>query len=213
MILSIKEIKKLYQKKIKGVIHIWAHNGEEIQRYIYSGIKNILLIEANIEKIKILEKKKKWINFFLNNKINIENYAITNFKGESKFYITNNSESSSLLKLKEHRSLYPDIRVRDIVTVNCITLDELIFSNYEPTDYNFINIDIQGNELNAFKGAEKLLKNIDVVYSEINLKELYEGGGLVEELDDYLNKFGFERKMTSEIHGNSWGDAFYIKNK
>ncbi len=50
--------------------------------------------------------------------------------------------------------------------------------------------------------------------SEVNLEELYEGCCLIDELDEYLKSFGFERKITKlwDDGAVGWGDALYIKN-
>ena len=52
--------------------------------------------------------------------------------------------------------------------------------------YNFMNIDVQGYELEVFKGAFETLKNIDYIISEVNQDEVYEGCPHVSELDKYL---------------------------
>lgn len=76
---------------------------------------------------------------------------------------------------------------------------------------NFINIDVQGYELEVFKGAEKTLKNIDYIMSEINRDNVYENCVRVEELKDYLSKFEF--KLVEEYWaGGTWGDGLFIKN-
>jgi hypothetical protein len=73
-----------------------------------------------------------------------------------------------------------------------------------------INIDVQGYELEVFKGAVKTLEIIDIIYAEINLEELYKDCVLVDELDAFLRKFGFIRILTQLAH-KSWGDALYLK--
>ncbi|WP_447516023.1 FkbM family methyltransferase, partial [Clostridioides difficile] len=62
--------------------------------------------------------------------------------------------------------------------------------------YNFINIDVQGYELEVFKGGIETLKNIDYIYSEVNRAQLYKGCVLVEELDQFLEIYGFKRVGT-----------------
>ena len=75
---------------------------------------------------------------------------------------------------------------------------------------NFINIDVQGYELEVFKGATNTLKHIDYIMSEVNTDEVYEGCVLIDELDEFLVTFGFNRVETN-MAGGLWGDAFYIK--
>jgi hypothetical protein len=56
-----------------------------------------------------------------------------------------------------------------------------------------------------------LLKNVDYLYLEVNIKELYENCCLLPEIDNFLKEFGFEQKEISMTQ-YGWGDAFYIKN-
>ena len=76
--------------------------------------------------------------------------------------------------------------------------------------FNFINIDVQGYELEVFKGGKKVLESIDYILSEVNNAEVYENCVNVSELDVFLREFGFER-VEPNWEGGTWGDAFYIK--
>jgi hypothetical protein len=77
--------------------------------------------------------------------------------------------------------------------------------------YNFLNIDIQGFELEALRGARKTLKNVKWIMSEVNRAEVYENCAHVEEMDEFLGKYGFNRVETNWA-GQTWGDALYVKN-
>ena len=88
-----------------------------------------------------------------------------------------------------------------------VRLDDVL-ENKE--NYNFITIDVQGYELEVFKGGQETLKNIDYIITEVNRDELYENCARVEHLDDFLLQFDFQRVETN-WEGETWGDAFYIK--
>jgi hypothetical protein len=75
---------------------------------------------------------------------------------------------------------------------------------------NFINIDVQGYELEVFKGSENLLNSIDYIITEVNRDEVYENCVRIESLDEFLSKYGFIRVET-DWAGHTWGDALYIK--
>jgi hypothetical protein len=60
------------------------------------------------------------------------------------------------------------------------------------------------------KGAPNLLKKVNFIYTEINREELYKGCVLIDELDNYLETFGFKRVLTKWTEFN-WGDALYVK--
>ena len=58
----------------------------------------------------------------------------------------------------------------------------------------------------------KYLVTCDYVYSEVNFEELYEGCGLMADIDSYLSQFGFSRITVAETR-SGFGDALYAKKK
>ena len=96
--------------------------------------------------------------------------------------------------------------------VELVAVDDWISTNQEKRcDYNFLNIDVQGYELEALRGLQKQLLNIDAIYSEINYEYLYENGALVSDVDQFLASHGFKRVATETVKGMGWGEALYIK--
>ena len=55
-----------------------------------------------------------------------------------------------------------------------------------------------------------LLNNFQYIYIEVNRKHLYKDCALVDDIDNYLKQYKFERVLTSWTD-REWGDAFYIK--
>ncbi len=55
------------------------------------------------------------------------------------------------------------------------------------------------------------LNNIKYLISEVNRDEVYENCPHIDELDEYLSQFNFNRAETNWA-GDTWGDAFYIKD-
>ena len=191
----------------KGILHIGAHMCEE--RVLYNSIKigdnDILWIEAIGETVTYVKK--------INENINIVQAVITDKDYEElNFMITNNKESSSIFNFGTHAIEHPHVFEIERRRLKSITLNTLFERNNIPRDrYDFINIDIQGAELKALKGAVHILPHIKAIYAEVNEKMLYEGAGLLPELDEYLATFNFKRVITNMTrHG--WGDALYIKN-
>jgi len=191
---------------IRGVIHIGAHRAEERHHYLLVGITKIIWIEAN-------PKLASWLQTQVNEPV--FNYAICDQDcAKLAFHLsTNDGESSSILWPKEHIWKHPSVGFGQTIIVPAITLDTLIAEQHIAVkDYNFINIDIQGAELLALQGMATTLPHIDAIYAEINFIEMYEGCGLVAELDAHLAGYGFQRRMTYDT-GLGWGDALYIKPK
>lgn len=120
--------------------------------------------------------------------------------------------SSSVLPLKDHSLMYPDIVHSKSIEVSAKRLDDL-FTEYalDRKQYNCLNMDIQGFELAALRGMPEYLKYCDVVYTEVNFREMYSGCVLIDELEGELHKYGFTRKHLIDTK-RGWGDALYTKN-
>lgn len=208
MMQDIKAQLKNAQVNVRGIIHIGAHKGEELETYISMGASPILFIEANPDLADQLKKKTAGQHGII-----VESCAITDGKtSTSTLHITSMDQSSSILPLKEHQDIYPDIVETHRIIVPAQTLDALLNSlGLDASMFNFLNIDIQGAELLALHGAKLTLPHIDAINTEVNYRELYAGCALSHELDAYLASFGFVRESTHCPYDPSWGDAFYIK--
>ena len=187
---------------IKGIIHVGAHYGEEISEYIDNGIQDIILFEPLVENFDVLSKKVKTLN------ANIEGHqvALGSKKGDATMYVSDNEkQSSSVLKPKVHLTHHPHVKFPSTEEVEVHLLDD-----YNSKDYNFINMDVQGYELEVLKGGTKTLEHVDYVYCEVNRDEVYENNAYVEELDEFLSEYNMKRVET-DWAGDIWGDALYIR--
>lgn len=148
------------------------------------GIK-VIGFEASIESYnKAVEATKS------NALIKIENYAISDFSGKTKFYFTDNKVSSSLNPLTGSDERFSTLRTEE---VNTITLDEY-FGKEHVSKENIlaIKIDVQGHELKVLKGAENTLKRTLFVLTEQSNHNSYEGGAQYYEVDQLLRQHGFK---------------------
>ncbi len=75
----------------------------------------------------------------------------------------------------------------------------------------FLNADIQGAELLALKGMGDLIKSFKWAYLEVNKKETYVGCADINDIDEYLFEYGFERIETGNWVADTWTDALYQK--
>jgi len=192
-----------------GVIHIGAHEGQEVDDYLAMNVQKMLLIEANPD---VYDRLKNKLLDYDSDRIEAINFAISNYDGKALFRVTSSDQSSSLLPLKLHSQIYPQITEDKQIEVVCKQLDSLFQENhFDVTQYNLLNIDIQGAEMMALQGAKTTLKHIEAINIEVNYIELYEGCVLVHELDSFLSEYGFERVATISPYHQSWGDAFYVK--
>ena len=205
MLMNLDNLINKFNLKISGVIHIGAHYGQEYIEYVKHNIENIIFFEPLKNNYNVLLN-----NIKLNDNVKAFNLALGNIEGNVEMYVesANKGMSSSILKPHVHLTQYPNIifNNKEIVEIN-----KLNNISYDRNKYNFINIDVQGYELEVFKGAISSLKNIDYIMTEINNVYLYENGALEDELDSFLLNFGF-RRVETYWAGGTLGDALYIKN-
>ena len=193
---------KKYNLNVHGILHIGAHDCEEMPTYILGGCSNVIWIEANTE---LCEKNKH---------LNVLNYLVTDRDDDDiEFKITNNGQSSSIYNFGTHSTHYPHIKFtrteqKKTATVRKIYTDNGISENFA----NFLNIDIQGAELLALKGMGNIIDKFDYLYLEVNNKPVYDGCALVNDIDEFVSIHGFQRIETRWYLDHGWGDAFYIKS-
>lgn len=83
---------------------------------------------------------------------------------------------------------------------------------------HILKLDIQGSELNALKGAEKLLieKKIDLVYTEAYFVQQYVDQPLFPEIAMYLLNRGYQlQDIYNPIYGKgklAWCDAVFVRD-
>tara|TARA_R100000479_G_scaffold167370_1_gene107760 strand:- start:159 stop:776 length:618 start_codon:yes stop_codon:yes gene_type:complete len=204
MIFDIKQIHK--QFPITGAMHVGAFAGEELLGYRSIGLANTILFEPQVSLYELVKSKLLFDE-------KIYNVALGSEDCEKELFISHrdggvscgSGASSSLLKPKKHLSEHPEVTFPEIETVKVKTLDE-----FYKDGYNFLNIDVQGFELEVLKGACDSLKNIDSMIVEVNRDEVYSGCPMIEDIDNFLQDFNFTR-IEVAWQSKSWGDAFYAK--
>lgn len=204
MLISLEQVIVKYQMKIKGIIHVGAHYGQEYEAYVNNGVTNIVFIEPCTPAFKVLQSR-------VGNSENVITFqcACGEANGHAEMYVEtkNNGQSNSLLKARTHLIRYPEIQFNDRETVAVRRLDELPLNI---ANYNLLMMDTQGGELNVLKGATQTLMGIDYIYTEVNNQELYEGNAMVHEIDAFLDD-QFHRVETYWVGDHGWGDAIYIR--
>ena len=204
---TVKNIMDSHNITPRGVLHVGAHECEERGGYnTHWNVSdtNIVWVDAN-PKMTDANKRRGIPNCYT--------AVLDESVSEKEFKITNNGQSSSLLNFGSHATDYPHIVVTEVLKVTTETLSGFFTKNgLDPADYNVWNFDIQGSELHVLRGSAHLLKHADVIYSEVNTHAVYDGCGLLSELDELLSTHGLKRAslhMTNE----GWGDAVYVRTE
>lgn len=194
MYLKFKTIVDHFNLNVNGVIHVGGHIGEEIPDYL-----------EYTNNIHIFEPIKECFDK-IPNIVNKYNCALGDVEGNFTLNVASNHQSSSLLNPKKHLLQHPEVLFTHQVDVPVKQLD-----SFNIMDCNFLNMDVQGYELRVLKGATNTLKNIDFIYTEINMDELYEDNCLFSDLNEWLEKHSFKMVWWFDT-GCKWGDALYVRN-
>lgn len=207
MLIPMKEVteKWIARGNIKGIIHAGAHLAEEAIDYRSAGVQNVLWIEGNPDKIAPLRQRLRHYQ-----KSILVYSLVGSHLGEETLNVANNGQSSSILELGTHEEAHPEVHYVGQRKVQMRTIDDIV-DEFGVGIYNFMNLDLQGYELEALKGACETLPYIDVIYTEVNTKELYKGCALVGDLDDFLTDF--TRVQTTMAGKVGWGDAVYVRTE
>lgn len=200
MEIPLSELVQEHGVRPRGVIHVGAHEAQELESYEAHQIPRVIWIEANpaiyqnlLKRIEPFphhrafqfaahEEDDEWVD------LNIMSYTM----------------SSSILSPKRHLELYPWNVVTEKVKVPTKSLSRFFQEENIPLDgFNFLNMDIQGAELLALKGVRNHLNHFEYIYLEVNDDELFEGCGRTHEVDQFLGSYGFRRSVT-RMRGDGW---------
>jgi len=188
--IPIEAIEQHGNLKVRGVIHVGANYGEESNHYRTAGVDNVIWIEplefgfAQLGHLEELYGDK------------IFNCAISDYDGEAEMFHVHNEVSSSLLEVGRHNE-FCLLHTVDKPKVKVYKLDTLIKkNNIDINNYNMLNVDSQGAEHLVLSGCEENLDKMDVLYLELNEKDVYIGA---KDKDEIIA--GLREKHFTLTHG------------
>ena len=117
--------------------------------------------------------------------------ALGGVDGEAVMHVASREDSSSLLQLGEMQKTLFSMDEVGQVTVPVRRLDTVL-SETDLQARTLLKIDVQGFEYEVLQGAARSLENIDAVYVECSLVELYRGQKLAADVAALLEARGFE---------------------
>lgn len=209
--MDIRQLFPKYGLSLKGVLHIGANVGEEVLVYNELGITKQIWIEANPE---IFPQLCQNLSKYNSEEVIALNYCIGDENKDTVLHVSNNAGlSSSVLDLGTHKDAHPEVHYIKDIPMKMYRVDSIYGIQDTILGCDFLNIDLQGFELNALHGMGGLLQQFKAAYLEVNQKELYKGCALINSIDLFMIEKHFRRVETKWWFGNvGWGDALYIKD-
>lgn len=138
-----------------------------------------------------------------------------------KMFINDSPMTSSVLPRNENSERYFDAvtRTKEVRELKAVSLDDWFDrSGLERVD--IIKLDLQGYELEALKGARRLLeRGVRAVYLEVNYVPFYEGSCTFGEIDVFMRSRGYKlfnlyNTCTHLPAGHiGSGDALYVPDE
>jgi FkbM family methyltransferase len=198
-------------KTLRGmtVVHVGAHFGQEATRYQNMMARRVIWVEASPTTFKVLttniSKAQSQNRGFLAGLLSAEkteHVCINALIGDNDarqqdFHIfENDGASNSIFRLDRSNKEYDAVReTGEVLSLPVKTLDRaLAEAGVDPAEVDVLVLDTQGAELVCLKGATKLLSSARYIETEISTEKVYEGGVLLNELEEWLQERGFERK-------------------
>ncbi len=195
-----------YLKQVRGVIHVGANRGQE--RYLYAAYGlQVVWIEPNPA---VFERLKQNLIDFPKQAAYQRLVAAEDGVRHTLHISNNDGESSSILELAEHRSIWPEVVFTDSIDLEAVTLPTLFREErIDLASFDALVLDTQGSELLILQGAVDLLPGFRFIKTEVADFESYEGGCQLPELDAFLTGHGFKRRRMGAFAKSPKGGKYY----
>ncbi len=195
-----------FLSQVSGVIHVGANTGQERDLYQHYDLRVLWIepIPAVFEELQLnlngYERQQA-----LEALVTEQDFALC------QFHISNNEGlSSSILALKHHRDIWPEVDFVETLDLFSITLTTLLQrAKIDAADYDVLVMDTQGSELRVLQGALLLLPNFKFIKTEAPDFEAYEGCCQLAELEAFLSQHGFREVAREQFASRAAGGSYY----
>ena len=185
---------------VSGVIHVGANTGQEREGYEEYGL-NVLWVEPIPNIFKTLEKNIE----HLHRQRAILALVTEQDNRSYQFHVADNAgASSSILELKDHKDLWPNVRYSETIPMTSTTLPSLLKKeNIDLSKFNALIMDTQGSELLVLQGALPILRHFKFIKTEVADFEAYADCCQLEDINRFMEHNGFENFSQTQFAGRS----------
>lgn len=195
-----------FLSQISGVIHVGANTGQERELYQEYGLR-VLWIEPLPDVFSRL--KANILSYPLQSALQA---LVTDRDDELyEFHVSNyDGVSSSILPLKLHKDVWPDVTFTATLALHGVTLPSLLQrERIDIDEYDALVMDTQGSELLILKGAASILPDLRFVKTEVPDFESYEDCCQLEDVTRFLEQLGFREYVRQPFATRPEGGTYY----
>jgi len=195
-----------FLRTIYGVIHVGGSIGQEHHLYDKHGLSVVwieALESAYQELTRVIEE--------LPNQVAFRRLITDHDNVDYPFHVSNNEGiSSSIYKPTGHKEIWPQVTFDETIQLKSTTLATFFEAEgIDLTNFQALVLDTQGSELLVLKGLGGLITRFKYIKTEAADFEAYEGSCLMDDIDCYLNEYGFRKIITKEMTKRTEGGNFY----
>jgi FkbM family methyltransferase len=209
---SLLQSQKIILPNPKIIFDVGMHHGKTTQEYL-EVFPDAYIYGFEAEHQNFLIGKKMLDGY--QSRLTLTESAVSNICGKVQLNINTHDGTHSILDIGKQQYWSGLVTTKKREEVSSVTLDNYCNIN-DIKHIDILKMDIQGAELEALKGAKKLLlKNkITMIVAEVEFRELYKTQPLYEDIAIYLRTYGYRLVgfYDSQHVGGalSWADAIFL---
>jgi FkbM family methyltransferase len=200
---------------IGGLPEPWSHNANHV--------KFLLNFEPNDSPTRGLNfltyntavwEREETLPFYIYKGLNATGSSL--FKQNFDYVKRNYDELKGRGPQRLAETWFDRSQLVNTIELKCRTVDDILNDEFQSTPFHFMKIDAQGAEYNILKGSQKFLSRSCIgLHLELFVLPLYEGIALLDEVEEYLNKYGFRMVKKFPAHGtfDSQHDCLFLKEQ
>lgn len=151
-------------------------------------------------------------------RVTVVDAALSENDGNAVFHVNSHNGTHSLLPIGDVQYWAAHEKEVERIQVKTRSLDS-ISTEYKIDHIDIVKMDIQGGELSALKGSQRLLSSggISLLALEVEFQQLYEAQPMFWDICAYLQNFGYSFYKLYEpfYHPKNdrvlcWGDAIFL---
>ena len=119
------------------------------------------------------------------------------------------NKSSSIFPPLHHLTVHPWCKFKPSKCY-MMRLDDLLQAPYNVHHFDFIHIDVQGAELQVFRGGKEALRLCSAIWCEVSNMEFYKGQAMKSDVVSFLCKYGFYVAKDTCGDGKT-GDCLFVR--